>query len=65
MPEMTYSCHYIRDEGFRVAIQDFLHRETDQVLHLSSIRYLHRMNDEFLFQFDWLLAGQTRDSNAA
>uniref|UniRef100_A0A1D1YMB3 Protein TolB n=1 Tax=Anthurium amnicola TaxID=1678845 RepID=A0A1D1YMB3_9ARAE len=31
MPVMTYSCHYIRDDGFRETIQDFLARETDQV----------------------------------
>ncbi|XP_078429849.1 acyl-CoA [Wolffia australiana] len=31
LPVMTYSCHYIRDDGFRVAIQDFLERETNQV----------------------------------
>ncbi|KAK6925425.1 Peptidogalycan biosysnthesis/recognition [Dillenia turbinata] len=27
----TYSCHYILDEGFRQAIQDFLVHETTQV----------------------------------
>ncbi|CAA7395286.1 unnamed protein product [Spirodela intermedia] len=31
MPVMTYSSHYIRDDGFKVAIQDFLSRETDQI----------------------------------
>lgn len=32
LPEMTYSCHYILDEGFRNVIQDFLVRETQQVI---------------------------------
>ncbi|KAM7474524.1 hypothetical protein LguiB_021767 [Lonicera macranthoides] len=31
LPEMTYSCHYILDEGFRKVIQDFLVRETQQI----------------------------------
>ncbi|KAM7470266.1 hypothetical protein LguiA_008449 [Lonicera macranthoides] len=31
LPEMTYSCHYILDEGFRNVIQDFLVRETQQI----------------------------------
>ncbi|KAK6915849.1 Peptidogalycan biosysnthesis/recognition [Dillenia turbinata] len=31
VPVTTYSCHYIVDEGFRQAIQDFLVRETTQV----------------------------------
>lgn len=32
LPVITYSCHYLKDEGFRAAIQDFLARESAQVL---------------------------------
>lgn len=35
MPVPTYSCHYIADEGFRKVIEDFLVRETTQVLNFS------------------------------
>ncbi|KMT07909.1 hypothetical protein BVRB_6g146050 [Beta vulgaris subsp. vulgaris] len=31
LPVTTYSCHYIVDEDFRKAIEDFLQRETDQM----------------------------------
>ncbi|XP_021298426.1 uncharacterized protein LOC110427266 isoform X2 [Herrania umbratica] len=31
MPVTTYSCHYLMDEGFRKAIEDFLVRESCQV----------------------------------
>lgn len=31
LPVTTYSCHYILDEGFKKAIEDFLVRETAQV----------------------------------
>lgn len=31
LPVTTYSCHYILDEEFRTAIEEFLVRETDQV----------------------------------
>lgn len=31
MPVTTYSCHYLTDEGFRRAIDDFLVREANQV----------------------------------
>ncbi|CAN1194368.1 hypothetical protein LINPERPRIM_LOCUS31670 [Linum perenne] len=31
LPVTTYSCHYLRDEAFRTAIQDFLVRESSQV----------------------------------
>ncbi|XP_057530120.1 uncharacterized protein LOC130808681 [Amaranthus tricolor] len=31
LPVPTYSCHYIVDEAFRIAIQDFLQREADQM----------------------------------
>ncbi|PKU62155.1 hypothetical protein MA16_Dca020561 [Dendrobium catenatum] len=30
LPVTTYSCHYILNDGFRKAIEDFLVRETDQ-----------------------------------
>lgn len=32
MPVPTYSCHYIADVGFRKVIEDFLVRETAQVI---------------------------------
>ncbi|PON65465.1 Peptidogalycan biosysnthesis/recognition [Trema orientale] len=31
LPVATYSCHYLMDEGFKRAIQDFLYRESAQV----------------------------------
>ncbi|KAK8949051.1 hypothetical protein KSP39_PZI005948 [Platanthera zijinensis] len=31
LPVTTYSCHYILDDGFRIAIEEFLVRETHQV----------------------------------
>ncbi|KAG2704286.1 hypothetical protein I3760_06G177500 [Carya illinoinensis] len=31
LPVTTYSCHYLMDEGFRKAIEDFLVRESSQV----------------------------------
>lgn len=31
VPVTTYSCHYLMDEGFRKAIEDFLERESCQV----------------------------------
>ncbi|XP_010086707.2 uncharacterized protein LOC21399202 [Morus notabilis] len=31
LPVTTYSCHYLMNEGFRIAIQDFLEREAAQV----------------------------------
>lgn len=31
MPVKTYSCHYLIDEGFRQAIDEFLVRESAQV----------------------------------
>lgn len=31
LPVKTYSCHYIFDEGFRQAIDEFLVRESNQV----------------------------------
>lgn len=45
LPVTTYSCHYIVDEDFRKAIEDFLQRETDQVLahciELFPLKELH------------------------
>lgn len=32
LPVTTYSCHYFMDEGFRKAIEDFLVRESSQVI---------------------------------
>ena len=32
MPVTTYSCHYLMDEDFRKPIEDFLIRESTQVL---------------------------------
>lgn len=34
LPVITYSCHYILDDGFRKAIEDFLIHETVQVSSL-------------------------------
>ena len=31
LPVTTYSCHYLTEEAFRPAIQDFLEREAAQV----------------------------------
>ncbi|KGN56278.1 uncharacterized protein LOC101210646 isoform X2 [Cucumis sativus] len=39
MPVTTYSCHYLTDEGFRRAIDDFLVREANQVK--AVIKLLH------------------------
>ncbi|XP_058090038.1 uncharacterized protein LOC131236697 [Magnolia sinica] len=39
LPVTTYSCHYIQDNAFRKAIEEFLVRETDQVKHV--IKLLH------------------------
>jgi len=40
LPVATYSCHYIVDETFRKAIEDFLARETVQVLILHGDNFL-------------------------
>lgn len=39
LPVKTYSCHYIIDEGFRQAIDEFLVRESNQVDYV--IKVLH------------------------
>eukprot|EP00262_Sarcandra_glabra_P014077 TRINITY_DN4030_c0_g1_i1.p1 TRINITY_DN4030_c0_g1~~TRINITY_DN4030_c0_g1_i1.p1 ORF type:complete len:473 (-),score=55.35 TRINITY_DN4030_c0_g1_i1:202-1449(-) len=39
LPVTTYSCHYILDDGFKNAIEDFLVHETDQVKRV--IKLLH------------------------
>lgn len=39
LPVTTYSCHYILDDGFRKAIENFLVHETDQVKEV--IKLLH------------------------
>lgn len=41
MPVPTYSGHYIVDEGFGKAIQDFVQREAAQV---SDSQYMHTKN---------------------
>ncbi|XP_020682392.1 uncharacterized protein LOC110099540 [Dendrobium catenatum] len=37
LPVTTYSCHYILNDGFRKAIEDFLVRETDQVKQVMKL----------------------------
>ncbi|XP_020111961.1 uncharacterized protein LOC109726641 isoform X1 [Ananas comosus] len=37
LPVITYSCHYILDDGFRKAIEDFLIHETVQVRHVMKL----------------------------
>lgn len=37
LPVTTYSCHYLMNEGFRIAIQDFLDREAAQVIIYISL----------------------------
>ena len=32
MPVATYSCHYLMNQSFRKAIEDFLERESAQVI---------------------------------
>lgn len=36
MPVTTYSCHYVLDEDFKRIIDDFLVRETAQVIILPN-----------------------------
>ncbi|XP_031473535.1 uncharacterized protein LOC116246008 isoform X2 [Nymphaea colorata] len=47
LPVTTYSCHYILDEEFRTAIQEFLVRETNQIKHVIQI-----LNDTGPFKED-------------
>ncbi|KAL5555075.1 hypothetical protein UlMin_037311 [Ulmus minor] len=39
LPVITYSSHYLMDDGFRKAIEDFLHRESAQVKLVMKMLY--------------------------